>query len=151
MTLDLQLDTARALTRRALLKTGGAAAVTLAIPGAALAKRRRWHRRARPHRKALGSHLRRTSYDPLVGQPFTVEGTGTPLKLVSVEDLNAHQASSDNAFALIFRAQPGLPTLADQVPQLHHPALGSFKLLISPGDAAPQGQIYSAVINRLHA
>jgi hypothetical protein len=130
------------LTRRVLLKLGGAGVVALVVPAEVFARRRR---------KRLGSHLRRASYRPLLGQRFGVGGTKTKLRLVRVEDLNVHQARSQNAFALIFRAPRGAPMLMQQVPQLYHPALGKFELLLQPGRAAAKGQPYAAIINRLHA
>jgi uncharacterized protein DUF6916 len=140
-------DSNHSLTRRALLKAGGAAAIALSVPGSALAKRRRRHK----HKKRLQSHLRRSSYHRLVGQRFTVGGTSVKLQLVKVEDLNVHQRNNDNAFALIFEAPPGAPLLTDQVPDLYNPALGRFKFLLSRGFASPHGQPYVAIVNRLHA
>jgi hypothetical protein len=130
---------ARSVTRRVFLRSGAAAAVVLSVPSSALA--RRWQR---------PSHWLRSSYRPLVGQRFTVRGSKVQLKLTAVHDLNKRQAGSENAFALIFHSPPGAPRLKNQVPQLDHPALGRFKLLISPGEASRNGQPYAAIINRLH-
>jgi hypothetical protein len=141
MKTDNETGAERLLTRRALVKTGGTAAVALAVPGTALARSRS---------KRLRSHLRRSSYHSLVGQRFRVTGTGLRLRLVAVEDLTRHQAHSENAFALIFRAPRGAHYLSQQVPELHHPALGSFKLLVSAGERSRTNQRYVAVINRLH-
>jgi hypothetical protein len=122
-----------------VLKAGGAAAAALALPSAALARRR-----------ALKSHLRRSSYHPLVGHRFSVSGMRSKLRLLSIKDLNSLQTNSDNAFALVFHAPHALPPL-DPVPRLHHPALGSFELFLTPGKSLPSGRHYEAVINRLHA
>jgi hypothetical protein len=127
------------VTRRAVLKAGGAAATALALPAAAFARGR-----------ALKSHLRRSSYQPLVGHRFSVSGMRSKLRLLNIQDLNSLQAHSDNAFALVFHAPHAAPPLA-QVPRLHHPALGSFDLFLTPGKSLPTGQHYVAVINRLHA
>jgi hypothetical protein len=111
----------------------------LALPAAAAARRR-----------AL-LHLRRSSYRGLVGQPFTVQGARAKLRLVTVRDLNRHQAGSDNAFALIFQAPRGAPRIPEAVPTLHHPALGSFALLLCAGAPSSSGLRYAAIVNRLHA
>jgi hypothetical protein len=122
-----------------LLKAGGAAVTALALPSAALARRH-----------ARRSHLRRSSYQPLVGHRFSVSGMRSKLRLMSIKDLNSLQAHSDNAFTLVFHAPHAAPPLA-QLPRLHHPALGSFELFLTPGKSLPTGQHYVAVINRLHA
>jgi hypothetical protein len=125
------------LTRRALVKSGGVAVLALAVPGQALAKL-----------AATPSYLRRSSYGSLLGQRFSVSGSGFGLTLVGVEDLNSRQANSENAFALVFQAPAGAPPIADAVPELGHGTLGSFSLLISPSRS---GRRYGAVINRLSA
>jgi hypothetical protein len=130
------------VTRRALLKTGGAASLALALPGQALARARR---------PRIASHLRRSSYRQLRRQRFTVVGSPVRLRLTAVEDLNQHQAQNEHAFALSFWIPRGAPPLEDEVPLLYHPRLGSFKLMISPGAADRYGRRYYAVINRLHA
>jgi hypothetical protein len=127
------------LTRRTLLRTGLAAAVSAALPAVAVARKRR-----------LLSHLVRDSYGPLVGQRFRVRRSRVVLRLVAVEDLDHAPRGSQNAFALIFRAPAGAAPLA-AVPTLHHAALGDFKLLLSPGRASGGGQPYAAIINRVRA
>jgi hypothetical protein len=134
--------TGHALTRRALLSAGGAASLALAIPGHALARTRR---------SRAASHLRRSSYRPLLRQRFTVVGSRVRLRLISIEDLNSHQANSEHAFALNFWIPRGAPPLQDDVPQLYHPRLGSFKFMVSPGRIDGYGQRYCVIINRLHA
>jgi Domain of unknown function (DUF6916) len=134
-----QLARAASVTRRTLLKTSGIGALSMTIPGAALARRRRLH-----------SHLRRSSYHGLIGTNFSVEGSRVKLKLVGVRDLNRHQAGSDHAFALVFHGPADAPSYAHTVPELHHPELGRFQLLVSPGRPEPNRRSYSAVINRLH-
>lgn len=129
----------RSFTRRAVLKAGGLAGLALALPARALGLTR------------AGSYLRRSSYGGLVGEPFSIQGSATKLSLIAVQDLNAGQAGSDNAFALVFRAPNGAAPIANPVPQLYHRAFGSFQLLLSPGMPSNLGQPYIAVINRLHA
>lgn len=128
------------ISRRTLLKSGGAAGLGLVLPEMAQA-------RAQP----LQSHLRRSSYTPLIGRSFTVEGAPYRLRLVAVQDLNRAQAGSEDAFTLVFRARPGAARLAHAVPVLHQRRLGSFRLLLSPGMASATGQPYVAIINRSHA
>jgi hypothetical protein len=135
-----RLARAATVTRRTLLKTTGAGAIGLTVPGAALARRRK-----------LRSHLRRSSYHPLIGANFGVDRSHVKLKLVAVRDLNRHQAGSDHAFALIFHGPVNSPSYAHSVPELHHPALGHFRMLLSPGAPNRKVRSYSAVINRLHA
>jgi Domain of unknown function (DUF6916) len=136
-------DRPRLITRRAALVGGGTAAFALSLPGRALARRRRLR---------LLSHLRRGSYHPLVGEHFTVRASGARLTLVSIEDLNRHQARSDNAFALVFRTNRGVRPLSTRDPvSLAHPKLGTFQFLLTPGNATFRGQNYLAIVNRLHA
>jgi hypothetical protein len=132
----------RAQTRRTFIARGGSAAFAAALPIRLLSRHRRL---------SLRSHLRRSAYHGLVGQRFSVSGTRMKLRLLAVEDLNKHQAGSDHAFALVFRASRGASRIANQVPTLYHPSLGSFALLIAPGAPSRKGQPYAAIINRLHA
>lgn len=129
------------ISRRTLLASGGVTAVGLTLPGAALA-------RATRRRQRLSSHLRRSSYKPLINQDFKVGPH--QLRLTAVKDLNPTQAGSENAFALVFRARQG-EKVARTVPTFRHARMGAFQLFISPGKASPAGQSYVAVINRLHA
>jgi hypothetical protein len=137
---DQQAPTTASWTRRGLLKFGGAAALALALPEAALG------RTVRP-RFGLSHPLRRSSYRGLTGQRFWVHDS-IPLRLERVADLNSLQAGSENAFALVFS---GPQTLAEQVPMLYHRWLGSFQLLLSPGPATASGGTYVAVIYDLES
>lgn len=130
------------ISRRTLLASGGAAAFWLSIPGMAFGRTRR-------HRRRLHSHLRRSSYTPLINQNFTVGPHR--LRLVAVQDLNPAQAGSENAFALVFRGRPGDTSVARTVPTFRHPQLGAFELFITSGRPSAGGRSYVAVINRLHA
>lgn len=132
------------ITRRALLRSGGAAGLGLLVPGVAQARSKRRHHR-------IHSHLVRSSYHGLVGQNFRVFGRPYHLRLTAVENLNRWQAGSENAFALIFQARPGAHPVARPAPSLHHPRLGTFRLLLTPGRPSPTGQTYAAIINRLPA
>lgn len=125
------------LTRRAVLKVGGAAALALSTAGTALAAQRR----------AL-SPLRRSSYLPLVGQRFAIVGGGE-LQLIAVRDLRDEQRGSDDAFALCFAGPPRASALTTGLPRLQHPALGVFALFVTTGMTTATSQHYCAVINRL--
>lgn len=140
-------DGGAAVTRRALLTSAGVAAAGLALPaGAAATGSRRGHRlRAR-----RPSHLRRSSYRPLIGERFRVSGSRVRLRLEAVQSLSVGPRDSENAFALVFRAPRGAAALRDQVPELHHPRLGSFRLLVSAGQDSRHGRPYAAIINRVH-
>jgi hypothetical protein len=135
---DQQTEATASWTRRTLLKVGGVAAAALVLPEAALG-------RSFKVRLGLNHPLRRSSYRGLRGERFRVDG-GQLIKLERVQDLNSLQAGSETSFALIFS---GPAALADPVPQLYHPWLGSFRLLLSPGAATAQGRTYVAVINQL--
>lgn len=119
-------------------------AAGLAFPGVAMGRARRRH-------QAVYSHLRRSSYEPLVGQTFTLQGWPRYLRLVAVQDLDPAQAGSENAFALVFHSRPGAKSLAHLTPMFHHRQLGSFRMMVTPGLPSARGQTYTAIINRLHA
>jgi Domain of unknown function (DUF6916) len=130
----------RAVTRRTLIKGGAAGAFALVMPAAATAAKQR-----------LESHLRRSSYRNLVGQGFRVKGANVSLRLTAVQNLNPHQADSEHAFALIFQAPSRARALGDALSTLHHPALGSFDFMLTPGTASAHGRVYAAIINRARA
>ncbi|MGH2876209.1 MAG: DUF6916 family protein [Solirubrobacteraceae bacterium] len=136
------------MTRRTLLASGGAAMVALSLPAEAAAAAHRAHRRR--HHRRHPSHLRRSSYRPLVGDRFRVVGSRVHLRLEAVQNLSAGPRGSEDAFALVFRAPRRAPALRGQVPELHHPRLGSFRLLLSPGMESRHGRPYAAIINRTH-
>jgi hypothetical protein len=135
---DQQTEAAASWTRRTLLKVGGVTVAALMLPEAAFG------RTVKP-RFGLSNHLRRASYRGMIGQRFRVEDSPS-LKLEHVRDLNSLQAGSETAFALIFS---GPAVLENQVPQLYHRWLGSFRLLLSPGAETAHGRTYVAVINEL--
>jgi hypothetical protein len=135
---DQQTPAPASWTRRTLLKLGGATGVALMLPEAAFG------RTVKP-RFGLSNHLHRSSYRGMIGQHFRIEDSPS-LKLEHVQDLNSLQAGSETAFALIFS---GPAVLENQVPQLYHRWLGSFRLLLSPGPETAHGRTYVAVINQL--
>ena len=132
-------DTTAKLTRRGLLELGGTAfALTLTGVGTASAL-------------TTLSPWRRASYLPLVGQSFSVRGYASPLTLTSVGDLQSGPAGSDNAFALMFRTPSGARPMPSSLGVLTHATLGTFSLMLVPGEAPGSARGYVAVINRVHA
>ena len=135
------LDSRRGLTRRALIKLGGATGLAMTTGGTALARQVR-----RP------SHLRRSSFVPLVGQRFAIAGAGaSALQLLAVSDLSSGQRDSENAFALTFAGPRTASAPVTTLPELRHPVLGSFPLFVTEGATTAASQHYDAVINRVHA
>ena len=88
---------------------------------------------ARRRRRSAG-HLRRSSYEGLIGSSFTAGSV--ELRLLSVSDLagaavDPSLAGSEDAFALAF-AGPLDAALEAGTHTLGHPALGTFELFVSP-------------------
>lgn len=145
-------------TRRRLLAVGGAAALALAIePAVRLVER---VSAPGPSPRARGSSFLRTStFAPLLGERFTLRGdTGgrVPARLVEIRNLRRGaqrgtvRGHAEEAFALRFHAPRSAPRIGQGVHRLHHPALGTFSLLVTPSGTGRRGQDYEAVINRLH-
>jgi hypothetical protein len=136
--VDVQLDWNDTVTRRTAVKLGvTAAAATLTTAGTAVA--------------AGGAHQwRRSSYRPLVGQRFSVGGSSRGLRLTGVKDLPNGPAGSEKGFLLIFRAPHGTAFAAHDIPRLHHRAVGTVPMFLSPGSSSSAGQSFVAVVNRLH-
>lgn len=126
---------ARGVTRRRLLATGGAAGAAAAFglnplsPASASA--------ADP---AVPDYLGRSSYLVLSTPDFTIGPTTA--KLVTVTDLDAKLAGSEDAFSLLFSAaapiEPAINAFA-------HPDLGSFEFFIAPVEGKG---FYEVVVNR---
>ena len=137
MTTDATL-----ITRRRLLGIGGAAAATLALPGAARAAGKAPVTRA--------SWLERASFTRRVGQTFTAtgpDGRSVPLVLKSVGDLSGKTSRGrtltgrNDAFALTFKSSGSLPEQG--VLKFSHAQLGSAQLFAVPGTTT-----LSVVVNR---
>ncbi|MBB1652939.1 MULTISPECIES: DUF6916 family protein [Delftia] len=93
---------------------------------------------------AAGAELRRSHFQPLLGQNFSVAGEGTQLRLVSLSAL-PHALQSDRSFSALFElSRPG--ALPQNTWEIAHPALGSHAVFLSPSDA--QGGLLEAVFNR---
>jgi hypothetical protein len=135
------------VTRRGLLQAGGAAVLAVAVAevgqvGTALSN------------VGAPAHLRRSSYVPLIGDRFELNAeTGRILaRLVAVKDPGFGKpirgaTAREDVFALVFH-DPGSARLEQDVMTLRHPALGQFRLLVSPASNGRRGQHYAAVINR---
>jgi hypothetical protein len=129
------------LTRRSLLRAGVTAAA------ATLVGIRPWD--AAPAAAAAG-HLRRSSYDGLVGHRFRV-GT-VELRLVSVADVagaagDKSLAGSEDAFVLTFSG-PLEPALQPGTHELSHGGLGTFALFVSPVEQPRSDRRYEALVDR---
>jgi hypothetical protein len=129
------------LTRRTFVALGGSAALTLAGAGVLTAA-------ARAQAVAGARIWSRATYLPLVGQSFGVSGYKGSLVLTAVRDLPFRPVGSDDAFSLTFSASAG--ALADGLPELHRPGVGSFAMFLAPGEASGSGWSYSAVIDRTY-
>ncbi len=135
------MPTAPTLTRRSFLRAG------VATSAAALAGIRPW---APAPAAAAAGHLRRSSYEGLVGQGFT---TGSvELRLLSVADLagaaaDKSLAGSEDAFALTFSGPLGAPLEAG-THTFGHPGLGTFELFVAPVERPAGDRRYEAVVDR---
>jgi hypothetical protein len=135
------MQPAPTLTRRSLLRAGALATA------ATLAGVRPW---GAASAAAASGHLRRSSYDGLVGQSF---GAGSvQLQLLSVSDLagatvDKSLAGSEDAFALAFSGPLGAPLEAG-THALTHPELGTFELFVAPVEQPHADRRYEAVVDR---
>jgi hypothetical protein len=137
------MDATAKLTRRGLMGLGGGIALTFAGGTAAAAAVRTWH-------AVAVTPWRRASYVPLIGTSFSVAGYGSPLRLISVENLPARPAGSEDAFLLRFQSAAGAGPLPAGLPSLQHPALGRFPLFVTPGIVSRSGRRFLAVIDRAY-
>lgn len=132
------------LSRRNLLGGAGGAALAAALVGLP----GRWGRLQSP---AAGLTL--ATVAPLVGSSFAVRlapWQTEAFTLVAVDEYapraGAHPASGE-AFSMLFAssARIAVPSATYQV---HHPALGGFRLFLSPVGAGGDGPRYEAVVDR---
>src|SRR4051812_36386265 len=131
-----------ALTRRGLLRAGGAAGAAAVVgtkpwaPAAASA--------AVPR-----SPLLRSSYTTLRSTQFAIDGI--PVTLARVSDLPAAAtvkvlAGSEEAFSLLFAA-PTSAALASGIHTFRQRELGQFELFVAPVEIADDQQLYEVVVN----
>ena len=78
----------------------------------------------------------------------------TEMTLIEVNNLNppfvkGDGTSSRDCFSLVFRGPPGRP-LRQGTYTLEHSGLGTFKLLVVPGEINLLGMRYGAIINRVY-
>jgi hypothetical protein len=111
------------VTRRSLLRTGGAATLV------ALVGTRPWSVAAAAAADSAPAYLRRSSYLPLVGETFRVGTRSLRLDEVGGE--------REDVFGLTFSGDP----LEQGIHNLRHPQLGTFALFIAPVGAAVDKQI----------
>jgi hypothetical protein len=129
------------LTRRSLLRAGALASV------ATFTGTRPW---ALTPAMAAAGHLRRSSYDGLVGQHFRAGQAA--LQLLSVSDVagaavDPSLAGSEDTFVLTFSG-PLEPALEAGTRMLSHPELGKFELFVSPVERPHADRRYEAVVDR---
>ena len=120
--MDRAVPVAARVTRRRVLQIGGVAFAAVAIGELpALAG-------------ASTVTLRRSTFTPLVGDAFTLDGTS--VRLAAVDDYGAGRAhaaaGSQAAFVLIFHADAGVPRLQQRTMAVRHRRLGLVRLLVSP-------------------
>lgn len=85
---------------------------------------------------------------------FLKEVRVTEMTLIEVNNLNpsfvkGDGTSSRETFSLVFRGPLDLPLQQDTY-TLEHSSLGTFKLLIVPGETTRSGIRYGALINRVY-
>ena len=142
MSHELQLEpTSGGLTRRTLIRNGGAAGI------AAMLGMRPW---SAARAAASGGHLRRSSYNGLVGQSF--KAGSVELRLLSVTDVagakNARSlVGSDDAFVLTFSGPRSAP-LEGGIHRFWHSRLGTFELFVSEVGMPRTDRRYEALIDR---
>lgn len=127
------------VTRRTLLRRGGAAGLTVA--GAATLS---------SSAQAATAVYKRSTYTPLVGQQFTYGKVGAALRLTNVADVVGAPVGSNDAFALVFSGPSGGLPAQRNVPILSNPVLGKVAMFISATGGAGDAAQFVAVINRLH-
>jgi uncharacterized protein DUF6916 len=150
-----------ATSRRELLATGAAAALSWCLPkGGLLAA----ERELAPVLRTAAAHGAILEADPLLtrtvlsGQlrtPFVVEGQGqgkrVSLQLVEVGDLQSAQAAgtvgSDLCFAALWAGPAAVP-LVQRTYRLAHPQLGAFSIFLVPVGRPGKLRYYEAVFNR---
>jgi hypothetical protein len=111
------------VTRRSLLRTGGAATLV------ALVGTRPWSVASAAAADSAPAYLRRSSYLPLVGETFRV---GT--RSLRLEEVGGER---EDVFGLTFSGDP----LEQGIHNLRHPRLGTFALFIAPVGVAADKQI----------
>lgn len=151
-----------ATSRRELLVTGAAAALSYCLPKGLLAAGRP---EAPVSKAADAAHQAVLDADPLLtrtvlsGQlrtPFAVEGAARrlSLQLVDVGDLPSAQTSgtvgSDWCFAALWSGPSSVP-LGQRTYRLHHPQLGAFSIFLVPVGRPARVRFYEAVFNRPEA
>ena len=147
-------------SRRELLITGAAAALSYCLPKGSLAAKRDSGalRAAAAHDAVLDADpfLTRSVLSGQLRTPFAVEGQGKrlSLQLVEVGDLASAQAAgtvgSDLSFAALWSGPAGVP-LPQRTYRLNHSRLGGFAIFLVPVGRPGKVRYYEAVFNRPEA
>lgn len=105
---------------------------------------------------STASTFKRSTYGPLLGQRFTLSGSGGPsigTRLVEIRNLNLSAGpprAGEEAFALRFHG-PRAPRLDQGMYVLRHPRFTSTALLVTPSGTGRRGQDYEVVVNQSRA
>lgn len=135
------------ITRRKLLKVGGAAGAVFMVPGVA-------HAGSTPTTK--NSWLERGTFNSRVGQRFgmaTAAGGSVTLTLDAVLDLVGENrrgqalAGRNDAFALSFKGPAGVAAF-QQTRLFTHVSLGQHPLFVVAGTGTEGGLVCLVVVNR---
>jgi hypothetical protein len=148
-------------SRRELLITGAAAALSYCLPQASQAAKRESAgtlRAAAARDAVLGADpfLTRSVLSGQLRTPFAVEGQAKrlSLQLVEVGDLASAQAAgtvgSDLSFAALWSGPAGVP-LPQRTYRLNHPQIGAFAIFLVPVGRPGKVRYYEAVFNRPEA
>ena len=145
----------RGFTRGGVIKAGAVGALAVGAGGAAGAAIAGASRPNNANLDPLGigkpgggpAHLRRSTYEPLVGSEFRVHVPGEgPLKLKLVE-ARALRGPGDS-FSLIFRGDRQVD-VEGGLYRVEHRKLGAFDLFVNPVGRGVKGLNLEAVINRI--
>jgi len=96
--------------------------------------------------------LRRSTFEPLVGSPFTLtspDGAALRVRLSDVEDTAAARrgAPRERSFSLLFRGESRRDAVQGTYGVAHRD-LRPFALFIVPVERGVRGQSYQAIVNR---
>lgn len=135
------------LTRSALLKAGGAAAVSFGVPAVA---------RAAGGAKDPLFYLREATYTPHLNSTFRLDHPHGPITVELVEITNLVRpnkrrrkaAAGEEAFSLLFETTKGEPILQGNY-TLHHGKIGSFPLFLVPVGRGVRGHFVEGLVNRM--
>lgn len=94
------------------------------------------------------SHLVLGSFEPLVGEPFTINDGAVQVRLSEANSLGEGPTAELRApFSLVFRG-PAQPALEQRIHRVDHPSLGPMEIFLVPLGPDESGEAcYQAVFN----